>query len=285
MWEKARDKIERSEKRCLIVDDTVLDKQYSYEIEGVRKQWSGNEKAVIKGIGVVNLVYYNPDTKHKWIIDFRVFDPERDGKTKLKHMQEMLALAGKRGIPYKTVLFDNWYAARAVMNYIQRCGKHFYTPLKSNRLVDESGGKNPYTHISQLQWNDTELQKGKTVKIKAVMRDMKVKLFRVVASNGDTEYIVTNDTTQCLAEDAQKVNAFRWKMEQFHREEKQLTGIEACQCRINRSQRNHILCCILVWMTMATIGQQNNQTLYQVKTGLFKQFLVQQLRTPLTQFH
>lgn len=52
------------------------------------------------------------------------------------------------------------------------------------------------------------------------MRDMKVKLFRVVASNGDTEYIVTNDTTQCMAEDAQKVNAFRWKIEQFHREEK-----------------------------------------------------------------
>lgn len=129
VWEKARDKIERSEEGCLIVDDTVLDKQYSYEIEGVRKQWSGNEKAVIKGIGVVNLVYDNPDTKHKWIIAFRVFDPERDGKTKLEHMQEMLALAGKRGIPYKTVLFDNWYAASAVMNYIQRCGKHFYTTL------------------------------------------------------------------------------------------------------------------------------------------------------------
>ena len=116
------------------------------------------------------------------------------------------------------------------------------------------------------------------------MRDMKVKLFRVVASDGDTEYIVTNDTTQCLAEDAQKENAIRWKIEQFHREEKQLTGIEACQCRINRSQRNHILCSILVWMSLATIGHQTNQTLYQVKTGLFKQFLVQQLRTPLTHF-
>jgi len=122
------------------------------------------------------------------------------------------------------------------------------------------------------------------VKIKGVMRDMKVRLFRVVASEGTTEYIVTNDTTQCSAEDAQKVNATRWKIEQFHREEKQLTGLESCQCRLNRSQRNHILCCMLVWLTLATMAQQKNQTLYQVKSGLFKDFLMQQLRTPLTVF-
>jgi len=285
VWEKARDKIEQCEDGYLIFDDTVLDKRYSYEIEGVRKQWSGNEKAIIKGIGVVNLVYYNPHTKHKWIIDFRVFDPDRDGKTKLDHMQEMLALAGKRGICYKTVLFDSWYATSAMMNHIERLGKYFYTTIKSNRLVDESKGKNPYCNISRLSWNEIELSKGKTVKVKGVMRDMKVKVFRVVASDGDTEYIVTNDSTQFLAEDAQKENAIRWKIEQFHREEKQLTGIEACQCRLNRSQRNHILCSILVWMSLATIGYQTNQTLYQVKTGLFKQFLVQQLRTPLIYFH
>ena len=257
---------------------------YSYEIAGVRKQWSGNEKAVIKGIGVVNLVYYNPHTKQKWLIDFRIYDPDRDGKSKLEHMQEMLILAGKRGLRYKTILFDSWYATAAMMNHIERSGKHFYTTIKNNRLVDDSRAKNPYKNVCNLEWNDIELKEGKIVKIKGVMRDMKVRLFRVVASEGTTEYIVTNDTTQCSAEDAQKVNATRWKIEQFHREEKQLTGLESCQCRLNRSQRNHILCCMLVWMTLATMAQQKNQTLYQVKSGLFKDFLMQQLRTPLTVF-
>ena len=63
-----------------------------------------------------------------------------------------------------------------------------------------------------------------------------------------------------------------------------ITGLESCQCRLNRSQRNHILCCMLVWLTLATMAQQKNQTLYQVKSGLFKDFLMQQLRTPLTVF-
>lgn len=66
VWEKVKGKVEQHEAGYLIVDDTVLDKRYSYEIEGVRKQWSGNEKAVIKGIGVVNLVYYHPRTQCKW---------------------------------------------------------------------------------------------------------------------------------------------------------------------------------------------------------------------------
>ena len=34
----------------------------------------------------------------------------------------------------------------------------------------------------------------------------------------------------------------RWKIEEFHRELKQLTGVEACQCRQARIQRNHIAC-------------------------------------------
>ena len=113
---------------------------------------------------------------------------------------------------------------------------------------------------------------------------MKVKLFRVVASNGDTEYLVTNDLTQDESEDAQKENAIRWKIEQFHREEKQLTGIEKCQCRLNRSQRNHILCSILVWICLANNSYQTGRTLYQVKKNLFSSYLTQQLQTPLIQF-
>ncbi|WP_410526104.1 hypothetical protein [Rickettsia endosymbiont of Gonocerus acuteangulatus] len=33
----------------------------------------------------------------------------------------------------------------------------------------------------------------------------------------------------------------------MHREIKQLTGIERCQCRKQRIQRNHISCAFLVW--------------------------------------
>ena len=51
---------------------------------------------------------------------------------------------------------------------------------------------------------------------------------------------MTNNMTQDYMDDIRKEIVIRWNIEQFHREEKQLTGISHCQCRLNRSQRNHI---------------------------------------------
>ena len=77
-----------------------------------RKQWSGNEKGVIRGIGVVSLVYVNPKTEHFWVIDYRIFDPDCDGKTKPEHVREMLGLVEHRELEFSTVLMDTWYATK-----------------------------------------------------------------------------------------------------------------------------------------------------------------------------
>ncbi len=56
----------------LIFDDTVLDTRYGEEIELTRRQYSGNEHKVIRGIGLVNCVYVvNPETGAFWVIDYR----------------------------------------------------------------------------------------------------------------------------------------------------------------------------------------------------------------------
>lgn len=74
----------------IIFDDSVLDKRYSEEIEIVRRQYSGNEHGVIKGIGVVICVYVNPKLQKFWVVDYRIFNPDADGKTKIDHVKEML---------------------------------------------------------------------------------------------------------------------------------------------------------------------------------------------------
>jgi hypothetical protein len=62
---------------------------------------------------------------------------------------------------------------------------------------------------------------------------------RVAVSTDRTDYIVTNDLSQNSTDVVQQVCKIRWKIEEFHRELKQLTGIESCQCRKARIQRNH----------------------------------------------
>ena len=75
----------------LVFDDTVLDKSASSAIELVRRQYSGNAHAVIKGIGVVTCVYVNPDLDQFWLLDYRVYDPAGDGhKRQLKLNHQIL---------------------------------------------------------------------------------------------------------------------------------------------------------------------------------------------------
>ena len=70
-----------------------------------------------------------------------------------------------------------------------------------------------------------------------------VRLFKIVATNGDIEWVITNDLKQGSVHFIQKASEVRWQIEQMHRELKQLTGLEQCQCRKARSQRNHLACC------------------------------------------
>ena len=218
------------------------------------------------------------------MIDYRIFDPDADGKTKLDHVREMLGSVEHRGVTFETVLIDAWYATKEMMLLIERMAKKYYCPLKSNRQVDDSGGHCPYQRVDGLDWSEEELEKGKTIKIKGFPRDHKVKLFRVVVHSRRTEWIVTNGLlSRDSVHEAQKARLLRWKIEEFHREAKQLTGIERCQCRSSRIQRNHIACALLVWSRLKHLAYQSGRTVYQIKHGLLHDYLVQQLKNPSVQ--
>lgn len=52
LWENVKLLIQSHENAYVIFDDTVLDKRYSEDIELTRRQYSGNEHGVLRGIGV-----------------------------------------------------------------------------------------------------------------------------------------------------------------------------------------------------------------------------------------
>ncbi len=226
-------------------------------------------------------IYINPDTDQFWLIDYRLYDPEGDGKSKLDHVRDMLTnVCYHKALPFRAVLMDSWYATKKLMLFIESLHKVYYCPLKDNRQVDDSQGEQPYQRIDSLRWSPTELQHGKLLKIKGFPKDRKVQCFRVVVSTHRTDWIVTNDPAQNSTQATQQVCGFRWKIEQLHREGKQLTGLERCQCRNARIQRNHIACALLVWVSLNHLAAQTGRTLYQLKYGLLDDYLCQQLKNP-----
>jgi hypothetical protein len=259
----------------------VLDKRYAHQIELARRQWSGNAHGVINGIGVVTCVYVNPHQDAFWIIDYRIYDIAGDGKSKLDHVQDMLAnCVYQKRLAFRTVLMDSWYATTDVMRTIEGYQKIYYCPLKDNRQVDDTDGERPYQRVDSLIWQAQEATDGKIVKLKGFPQASKVKLFRVVLSTQRTDYVVTNDMAQDSTVAVHTVCGWRWKIEQFYRETKQVTGIEACQCRKARIVRNHIGCAILVWVRLKQVAHAAHTTIYQIKHGLLSDYLRQQLKTP-----
>ena len=264
----------------VLFDDTVIDKNHSFAIQAVRRQWSGNAKKIIKGIGVVTCVYVNPDLNRFWAIDYRIYDPERDGRSKIDHLLEMWrTIIHVEQFPFRTVLMDSWYTTKKVMKAVDEAQKIFYGVVKANRLITESPD-DEYQRVDQLDWSASQEQQGKLVHLKGFPKGHQLKLFRITLSTQRTDYVVTNDRSQDSADATRQESAIRWKIEQFHREAKQVTGLESCQCRSQRAQRNHIACAMLGWVRFNQLAHATQQTLYQLKQGMLDDYICSQLRQP-----
>ena len=282
LWELVDELIEDSPKAFLIVDDSVQDKRYSRFIELVKLQYSGAEHGLVRGIGIVNLVHSAGAKQDFYPIDYRIYAPEQDGKTKNDHFVEMVMNAmSDKNIQAKRILFDSWYASVDNLKLVNRLGLTFFTTLKSNRMVSLSKEAG-YIHLQQIEWTPEQLENGLMIKLKEV--PFKVRLFKVVATNGDIDWVITNSPDETLTtQAAQDVSDVRWQVEELHRGLKQLTGTEKCQCRKGRSQRNHIACCYHAWLSLKVKSKELGKTLYQIKHDLLSDYLRAELRNPHVQ--
>lgn len=277
VWELASQVIRDSQSAYLIVDDSVADKRYSRQIELVKNQYSGAEHGLVNGIDIVNLVH--SDGEEFAPIDYRIYCPDADGKTKNDHFQDMLIAARHdKGIKANTILMDSWYASVSNLKLIHRMGMIFVTTLKENRLVSltKEGG---YIHLSEIEWTDERIKYGVAVKLKEV--PFYVQLFKLVALNGGIDWVIINCPKKISANVVQEENKVRWNIEQMHRELKELTGIEKCQSRKARSQRNHISYCYQAWFALKKKAKAVNISVYALRNNLFSEYLKTVLTHPI----
>jgi len=272
--------LQDSPEAFLLVDDSVQDKRYSRLIEVAKRQYSGNEHGLVTGICLVNLVHSSGQAGDFLPLDYRVYAPELDGLTKNEHFQHMFAqVVAEDKIQARTLLFDAWYSGSTNLKLIHRAGWTFFTTLKSNRLVSRSK-ETGYQALADVTpppggWStglEVRLHKG----------PFAVRLFKLVASNGDIEWVVTNNFAFTLTQPmVEATTRTRWQVEEFHRSFKQLTGAEKCQCRRAQAQRNHLACCYLAWVSLRQFARHTAQTLYQAHQQQWAPYLRQLLAKPL----
>lgn len=257
LWEHVEKLVEK-EGGVLIVDDSVIAKQYSrsHELPLLSYQYSGAYHKVIQGIGLVNLVLANKDGVCI-PVDYRIFSKKIDGMTKHMHMQEMITLALHKGVKPSVVMFDSWYASVKNLKFLEKNKLTFVTVLRGNRIIDHG------EHIA----DKTIPKEGLVVHLKAYGM---IKVFKTFSqAKGEVEYLATNKLDMTIM-DIKAVAAQRWKIEEYHRGLKQTTGIEKCQARTQRSQRNHIFCSILSFVALEIQRVHNNISWYQAKQSIIQ---------------
>lgn len=227
LWEEAQPQV-RLKEGILVLDDSTLDKPYARKMALVGWHWSGKHHAVVKGINLLTLLWTDGDRHIP--CDYRLADKTNDGNSKNDHFGQLLRTAHERGFQPECVCFDSWYSSLENLKLIRSLGWTWLTRLKSNRKVRVDFG--PPQAIS-------------TVEIPLGGREVhlpgygQIRVFRVVARNGDAEHWASNDLGMTELTRL-KYGDFCWRIEEYHRGVKQFCRIEGCQARRAKAQRNHI---------------------------------------------
>lgn len=272
LWKNVKHCIDLNE-GYLIVDDSVLDKIRSEKIDLVKWQYSGSHKKVVRGIGLINLLWTN-DLGHHIPTNFRLYDKDTDGKTKNNHFQEMIISAKERGFNPRYVLFDTWYASLENLKLIDSFNWKWITQLKKNRIVSVK------PHKPQRLEELFIPKKGLKVHLRGFGF---ITVFKKVSKNRDIEYYATNDIN-LLISDVERIYSRRWKIEEYHQGLKQQCGIAKCQARKARVQRNHIWCSIHAFITLEIHRIKTGITWNEAKLSITRNAIQQYLLNPRFNF-
>jgi putative transposase len=257
----------------LILDDTVIDKSSSQNIGLTYWQYSGDAGKSVNGIGLITLLWTKDGNEHI-PIDYRIYDPNGDGKTKNDHFQEMLQSAKYRGFNPEFVLFDSWYSSIENLKTIDGFGWKWVTRMKKNRIV--SVAPKQYSNLENLDIPP----EGLVVHLKAYGF---IKVFKIVFKNGNIEYLATNNTN-ISASAVEGIYGKRWNIEIYHKGLKQQCGVEKCQARISRIQRNHIWCSITAFIVLELHRIKTGTSLPEAKISITRSAIREYLLAPRFQF-
>ncbi len=268
LWAEARTQID-FKSGILVLDDSTLEKPYSEFNALVYRHWSGKQKAVVSGINLITLLW--TDGTRCVPLDYRVFDKDRDRKTKNDHFSEMLMVAFERGFNPELVCFDSWYGSVENLKLCRSLGWHFLTRLKANRQINLNRSGLQAVAEAGLCGGD-----GTLVWLKGFGQ---IKVFRVRATDGTSEYWATSLEEMTETErETQATSA--WRIEMYHRALKQQCLIERAQCRRLRPVRNHIGLCIRAFVRIESHCYREKISWIEAKTSIVRDAVRAYLSNP-----
>ncbi len=228
----------------LLIDDTVIRKQFAKVIEGLSWIFDSEEKRTVLGLNIVLIAWSNGVVTIP--LALRLYR-KKSGKTKIDLALELLSFCKNvLRLSPGFVAFDSWYAASAVMKRCQRYGWNFVTILKKNRKLDgipvKKFRKNPY-------W----IAKGK------LESGIEVAVVRHGA-----KYFCSSDLSLSKTEILARYKN-RWTIETVFRMLHSKLGLDECESRSVTAQLAHFYLALMTYSILERERYVRKRTIYEIK--------------------
>jgi hypothetical protein len=246
-------------KKCfLILDFTLLRKQFSQHIPFVTYDHDGVEKRVNKGFSAAFTFWSDGEVTIPF--DFSLWLRKKDaGELYVKKndvVKQLIKLAQQYEIPFDEVRLDGAFATEDMIKFFVKERIHFTMRMPKNRVVKSSDEEYQLMHHPKLKM--VRNQKFKT--ISASYKGISL-YFTAQKRNGnnDTKEIVfiVSDLHRSAKEHV-KAYEKRWPGEKFNRTGKQSLGISHCQSTNPDKQRFHVFV-VMVSYTVLQLMQFDQQ--------------------------
>lgn len=227
----------------LIIDDTIISKQFAKKIENIAWLWDSKVGHSILGIDLVLLAWSNG--KVTIPLALKVYQ-KKENKTRIDLAVELICYAKRIGIKPKYITFDSWYAADKIFKAVEKCGWKFVTQLKSNRKFQS-------VPLKEVQRNPYWIMQGK------ISGGTEV----IVVRNGK-KYFATNDLRSSKKEILSRYKG-RWEIETIFRMLHSKLGLDECQMRKLNAQIAHYNLCMMAYVVLRNESYIQEKTIYRIK--------------------
>jgi putative transposase len=246
-WSKTLEtlnRIPKSKKGYLLIDDTVIEKPHSSKLEGASWVYSSSHGKCIFGYHLVILAW--TDGKKKVIVDQKMYI--KGGKSKIDLALDMLSYArNKLKLKPKYVLFDSWYSSKKILRRVSDYGWYFVTRIKKNRKF---GSDKLTTYKINPYW---------------IAKDSLNCGLRVLVVRNGKKYFCTN-LLSLGKKELLEIYRIRQTIEEINKLLK-FCGLNDCQARKIKAYNQHVQCTIIAFTLLEHESRRLGQSIYSLKKG------------------
>jgi len=299
--ENTEGKKENSKPRCLIIDDTLIEKTGN-KIEKIGKVWDHVKQRMVLGFRLLVGLYFdgtstipldfslvrekgkNPDKpfgmsqKYLRRQHSKKRAKETEGSLRVKELDiskielsiQLFLRAVLNGIAIDYVLCDSWFTCSDLLVAVRQKGSHLIGMYKIvTTKFEYKGNKLNYKAILHLAGKEKRCKKMnlyyKTARV--MYGEIPVTLFfSKVGTNGDWKVILTTNTKLSFLQTIE-IYQIRWSIEVFFKESKQLLNLGGCQSSNFDAQIADTTITMIAYILLAFRFRYDN---YESKGALFR---------------